>query len=82
MVGNHEYETPGAEPYFTYFGASAGPAGLGYYSFEIGAWHAVALNSNIDVSPLSGWTRLSRWRFFALASAFFYGTGQAMARPA
>lgn len=53
VPGNHDYESRGAIPYFEYFGANAGPYGLGYYSFEIGAWHAVALNSNIDVSPLS-----------------------------
>jgi hypothetical protein len=45
--GNHDYETPGAAPYFEYFGANAGPAGLGYYSFDVGAWHVVSLNSNV-----------------------------------
>jgi len=48
--GNHEYEGGGPTPYFNYFGANAGPAGLGYYSFPIGSWHAISLNSNIDVS--------------------------------
>jgi 3',5'-cyclic AMP phosphodiesterase CpdA len=47
VPGNHEYQTPGAAPYFEYFGANAGPAGLGYYSFDVGAWHVIALNSNI-----------------------------------
>src|SRR6185437_10164083 len=47
VPGNHDYESPGAEPYYTYFGAQAGPAGLGYYSFDLGAWHIIALNSNI-----------------------------------
>jgi hypothetical protein len=50
VPGNHEYESSGAAPYFAYFGANAGPPGLGYYSFDLGNWHAVALNSNIDVS--------------------------------
>jgi len=50
VPGNHEYDSPGAAPYFAYFGANAGPAGLGYYSFDVGSWHAIALNSNIDVS--------------------------------
>jgi hypothetical protein len=51
-VGNHEYQTPGAAGYFDYFngvGAASGPAGArnkGYYSFDIGAWHLIALNSN------------------------------------
>src|SRR3954467_5780703 len=50
VPGNHDYETPGAAAYFDYFGAAAGPSGLGYYSFEIGSWHAIALNSNISAS--------------------------------
>ena len=45
--GNHDYGTPGAADYFAYFGASAGPAGRGYYSFTAGAWLVVSLNSNI-----------------------------------
>jgi Calcineurin-like phosphoesterase/RTX calcium-binding nonapeptide repeat (4 copies) len=45
-VGNHEYGTPGAAGYFAYFGAAAGEAGKGWYSYELGAWHVVALNSN------------------------------------
>jgi hypothetical protein len=60
IPGNHDYGSPGAGPYFDYFGASAGPYGLGYYSFELGAWHAVALNSNIDVgsgSTQAAWLR-------------------------
>ena len=45
--GNHEYHTPGAPGYFDYFGAAAGEAGKGYYSFDLGSWHLVALNSEI-----------------------------------
>jgi len=45
-VGNHEYHTPGAAGYFDYFGPAAGPRDKGYYSFDIGAWHLIALNSN------------------------------------
>jgi chitodextrinase len=50
--GNHEYNTTGASGYYTYFGAPATPrqptctAGCdGYYSFDIGAWHVIALNA-------------------------------------
>jgi acid phosphatase type 7 len=54
VPGNHEYESPGAGPYFEYFGEMAGgPLGDGYYSFEVGDWHAVALNSNVAVGPTS-----------------------------
>ncbi|HET6173104.1 MAG TPA: metallophosphoesterase [Gaiellales bacterium] len=45
-VGNHEYSTPGAAPYFQYFGATAGEPGNGYYSYELGSWHVVVINSN------------------------------------
>ena len=42
--GNHEYYTPGAKPYFAYWGARAG---RGYYSFELGTWHIISLDSNL-----------------------------------
>ena len=45
--GNHEYNTPGATGYYAYFGANAGPAGLGYYSYEVAGWHIISLNSNV-----------------------------------
>jgi hypothetical protein len=48
--GNHEYLSPAAAPYYAYFGAHAGPAGRGYYSYDLGAWHIVSLNSNIAVN--------------------------------
>ena len=45
VPGNHEYYH-GAEGYFAYWGARAGDPGKGYYSFDLGAWHILALNSN------------------------------------
>ena len=45
-LGNHEYGTPGAAGYFGYFGAAAGPRRRGYYSYDLGSWHVVVLNSN------------------------------------
>ena len=44
VPGNHDYQTSGAGGYFSYFGARA-PAG--YYSYEVGSWHLIALNSEI-----------------------------------
>ena len=44
-VGNHEYLTSGASGYFNYFGASAGDPAKGYYSYNLGAWHLVVLNT-------------------------------------
>jgi acid phosphatase type 7 len=48
-AGNHEYNTSGASAYYTYFGGAAGPPGLGYYSYDLGSWHVVVLNSNCEV---------------------------------
>jgi hypothetical protein len=44
-LGNHEYLTPGAAGYFAYFGPAAGPAGLGYYSYDHAGWHIVVIDS-------------------------------------
>lgn len=51
VPGNHEYRTSGAIPYFNYFYPghpflnSLDPNRLGYYSYDYGAWHIIALNS-------------------------------------
>ena len=66
VVGVHEYLTHGgSEPftgcdnsnanaagYYTYFGAAAGTAGQGWYSYDIGAWHLIALNT--QCTPAGG----------------------------
>jgi len=46
-AGNHEYNTPNATGYYGYFGAAAGDPAKGYYSYDVGDWHVVVLNSNI-----------------------------------
>jgi len=46
--GNHEFRSAGATYYFQYFGAAAGEASKGYYSYELGSWHIVVLNSECD----------------------------------
>jgi len=46
--GNHEYNTAGAAGYFSYFGRRARPDGRSYYSFDLGTWHLISLDSNID----------------------------------
>jgi hypothetical protein len=48
--GNHDYNTSGATGYYNYFGALAGPSGRGYYSYDLGNWHIVSLNSNVSMS--------------------------------
>ena len=61
VPGNHEYDgASAAAPYFAYFGTQAGTPGLGYYSFELGAWKIIALNSNLsptESSPQGVWLR-------------------------
>jgi acid phosphatase type 7 len=70
VVGNGEYNKSGgtdcgtgASGYFGYFGSAAGPSGKGYYSFDVGAWHLIALNSNCPQvackagSPQDQWLR-------------------------
>jgi hypothetical protein len=49
-AGNHDYNTSGGAGYFAYFGAAAGEPGNGYYSYGLGAWHIVVLNSNISTT--------------------------------
>jgi hypothetical protein len=62
-VGNHEYYTSGASGYFGYFGAAAGDPSKGYYSYDRGSWHVIALNSNCSKvscaagSPQEAWLR-------------------------
>lgn len=46
--GNHEYLTEGARGYRRYFGSAAKSRGHTYYSFDLGTWHLVSLNANID----------------------------------
>ena len=56
--GNHDWEQSAGMPYFSYFGASAGPAPRGYYSYSVGSWHVVSLNSNVPAGPGSPQIRM------------------------
>jgi hypothetical protein len=69
-AGNHEYQTAGAAGYFDYFNGQGAPTGRagdrtkGYYSFDLGSWHLIALNSNCAAvggcgagSPQEQWLR-------------------------
>jgi hypothetical protein len=60
-AGNHDYRSAGASPYFNYFGARAGTPGKGYYSYDRGAWHIVALNSNCDFVSCANDSAQANW---------------------
>jgi 3',5'-cyclic AMP phosphodiesterase CpdA len=46
VPGNHDYVTAGAAPYYAFYGENAGPAGKGYYSYDLANdWHVIALNA-------------------------------------
>ncbi len=54
VPGNHEYYSQEGKSYFAYWGERAGPTGKGYYSFDLGSWHIVALNTNCDAPGVGG----------------------------
>jgi acid phosphatase type 7 len=62
--GNHDYYTADASGYFDYFGSAAGDPSKGYYSYDLGEWHIVSLNSNCEYvggcgkhSPMVSWLK-------------------------
>jgi hypothetical protein len=59
--GNHDYNTSGASGYFDFFGAAAGDPAQGYYSYDLGAWHIVSLNSNCGVVACSAGSAQEQW---------------------
>jgi hypothetical protein len=60
--GNHEFHTQGATFYFSYFGAAAGDPKAGYYSYELGTWHIIALNSEcIDIGGCNAGSTEEKW---------------------
>lgn len=62
VPGNHEYQSSHtADSYFDYFGDAAGERGKGYYSYDLGSWHIIALNTMVETDPRSSQGRwLSR----------------------
>jgi hypothetical protein len=56
VPGNHEYETSGASGYYGFFDSinvPHGEDGKGWYSFDVGSWHLIGLNSSNACSPVS-----------------------------
>lgn len=68
-IGNHERLSENAAGYFDYFGAAAGPWGRGYYSYEVGAWRIIALDSNCEhVGGCHAGSEQERWLRAQLAA--------------
>ena len=61
VPGNHEYHTAEAQGYFGYFGKAAGEPGKGYYSYDLGQWHIVALDSNCEEVGCGASSPQLRW---------------------
>src|SRR5690348_1455636 len=53
-LGNHEYDGPTADGYFQYWAGRAGPEGKGFYSYDLGRWHIVVLNTNCSKKRMGG----------------------------
>lgn len=53
-LGNHEYGEHTAAGYFQYWGAQGGAPGKGFYSYDLGDWHIVVLNTNCNVKAMGG----------------------------
>ncbi len=60
-VGNHDERTAGAAGYFEYFGAAAGTPGQGWYSYDLGPWHVIDLNSECGGDGLASCDEQMRW---------------------
>ncbi len=72
-VGNHEYRTPGAAAYYAYFGPAAGDPARGYYSYELGNWLILVLNSNCEeIGGCSVGSAQHQWLRSALAASSAY----------
>jgi len=60
--GNHEFHSQGATYYFEYFGKEAGDPKEGFYSYDLGAWHIVSLNSEcVEIGGCNEGSREEKW---------------------
>ena len=68
-AGNHDVLSADGAPYFAYFGAAAGTAQEGWYSYEAGTWHVIVLNSNcLNVGGCTEGSRQLDWLAVDLAA--------------
>ncbi len=60
--GNHEFHSQGATFYFEYFGDAAGDPKNGYYSYDLGSWHIISLNSEcLQIGGCEAGSREEKW---------------------
>ena len=67
--GNHEYQSAGAAGYYAYFGAAAGTAGQGWYSYDVGTWHVIVLNANCSFVSCAVGSPQEQWLHADLAAS-------------
>jgi acid phosphatase type 7 len=80
-VGNHDLAGDGGEAYWRYFGDRAGTLGEGWYSFDIGDWHVVVLNSNCELIACGPGSPQNDWLTADLAASDAQCTLAAMHHP-
>jgi hypothetical protein len=68
-VGNHDVEVDGGAAYHAYFGDQAGRTDVGWYSYDIGAWHTIVLDSNCDLAGCAPGTAQLEWLEADLAAS-------------
>jgi hypothetical protein len=67
VPGNHEYTTAGASGYYDYFNGAGNATGIagdrtrGYYSYDLGSWHLIALNSNCGQVACAAGSAQEQW---------------------
>jgi len=60
-IGNHDYITDTGRNFFDYFGALAGERDKGYYSYDLGAWHIIVLNSQCGAADCAAGSLQEKW---------------------
>jgi hypothetical protein len=69
-AGNHDWETQGLAGYLAYFGAAGqGPGGTSWYSYDLGTWHIIVLDSDCDKVGCGADTPQGTWLAGDLAAS-------------
>lgn len=61
VIGNHDVITDNGGPYYDYFGEAAGNRGEGWYSYRLGNWLVLALNSNCGSVGCDAESAQAKW---------------------